>query len=160
MGAVLPPRRGDRNTGSDSVLARRSNGQDGDDERFLTVNGGNSAGRAREEGGDRGSHSNTLSRSNGAPTHISRIRQWLLSLVSLAIKKSSAPPTPHNNESKHSRTLLPCSMCHAAPPTVPYIASCGHCYCYLCLRTAVTDNLRFSCVECEKLIVSSRRGSS
>ena len=62
MRAVLPPRRDDRNTGSDSVLVRRRNGQDGDDERFLTVNGDNSTGTVREDGGEQGSHSNTLSR--------------------------------------------------------------------------------------------------
>ncbi|KAL7528719.1 hypothetical protein ACHAXR_003050 [Thalassiosira sp. AJA248-18] len=58
------------------------------------------------------------------------------------------------------RYSLTCSMCHVENPTVPYIASCGHCYCYLCLRLAVTDDLSFRCVDCGKSIVNSGRPKS
>ena len=66
-----------------------------------------------------------------------------------------------NNGSASSlpeKETLSCSMCHVENPTVPYIASpCGHCYCYLCLRMAVTDDLQFRCVDCGKSIVASGR---
>ena len=55
------------------------------------------------------------------------------------------------------RYTLTCSMCHVENPTIPYIASCGHCYCYLCLRMAVTDDLSFRCVDCGRSIVTSGR---
>ena len=50
-----------------------------------------------------------------------------------------------------------CSMCHVDNPSIPYIASCGHCYCYLCLRMAITDDLSFRCLDCGQLVVSSCR---
>ena len=52
---------------------------------------------------------------------------------------------------------LACAMCHAENPTIPYVASCGHGYCYLCLRAAVTDDLGFRCVACGRAVVSSGR---
>ena len=55
------------------------------------------------------------------------------------------------------RYSLTCSMCHVENPTIPYIASCGHCYCYLCLRMAVTDDLSFQCVDCGRTIMTSGR---
>eukprot|EP00580_Thalassiosira_gravida_P006294 CAMPEP_0201639216 /NCGR_PEP_ID=MMETSP0493-20130528/18721_1 /ASSEMBLY_ACC=CAM_ASM_000838 /TAXON_ID=420259 /ORGANISM="Thalassiosira gravida, Strain GMp14c1" /LENGTH=111 /DNA_ID=CAMNT_0048112537 /DNA_START=62 /DNA_END=397 /DNA_ORIENTATION=- len=65
----------------------------------------------------------------------------------------------NNNNATSAATPLTCSMCLVENPTVPYIASpCGHCYCYLCLRAAVTDDpLGFRCVDCGKMIVSSYR---
>jgi len=55
------------------------------------------------------------------------------------------------------RYTLTCSMCHVDNPSIPYIASCGHCYCYICLRMAVTDDLTFRCLDCGQMIVSSSR---
>lgn len=55
------------------------------------------------------------------------------------------------------RYSLTCSMCHVENPTIPYTASCGHCYCYLCLRMAVTDDLSFQCVDCGRTIMTSGR---
>ncbi|KAL7547121.1 hypothetical protein ACHAWF_010449 [Thalassiosira exigua] len=52
---------------------------------------------------------------------------------------------------------LPCSLCGAERPVVPYVASCGHGYCYLCLRAAVTDDLGFRCVRCGRAVASSGR---
>merc|ERR1711862_673905 len=42
-------------------------------------------------------------------------------------------------------TSIPCNefeclICHTKKPAVPYMTSCGHCYCYVCLRSAITDN--------------------
>jgi len=55
------------------------------------------------------------------------------------------------------RYTLTCSMCHVDNPSIPYVASCGHCYCYICLRMAVTDDLSFRCLDCGQTIVSSSR---
>lgn len=55
------------------------------------------------------------------------------------------------------RCNLNCSKCGVKNPTVPYMASCGHCYCYICLRMAITDDLYFQCLECGKPINSSGR---
>lgn len=56
-----------------------------------------------------------------------------------------------------TQTTSSCSLCHMDNPTVPYIASCGHCYCYMCLRMAVTDDIGFCCVDCGRSIASSGR---
>ena len=58
------------------------------------------------------------------------------------------------------RYTLTCSMCHVDNPSIPYIASCGHCYCYICLRMAVTDDLTFRCLDCGQVVVSSSRESN
>ncbi|KAL3758115.1 hypothetical protein ACHAWU_004196 [Discostella pseudostelligera] len=70
---------------------------------------------------------------------------------------TSATAAPTSSTSEARRYSLTCSMCHMENPSIPYIASCGHCYCYLCLRMAVTDNLSFRCVDCGSMIVSSAR---
>ena len=65
--------------------------------------------------------------------------------------------TVDSNERKYTLT---CSMCHVDNPSIPYIASCGHCYCYICLRMAVTDDLTFRCLDCGQVVVSSSRESN
>ena len=62
-----------------------------------------------------------------------------------------------NTLSKEGRYSLTCLLCHVVNPAIPYITSCGHCYCYICLRVAVTDHLGFRCVDCGKGIISSER---
>jgi hypothetical protein len=52
---------------------------------------------------------------------------------------------------------LNCVKCGTENPTVPYMTSCGHCYCYICLRMAVTDDIYFQCVECGEQIKTSSR---
>lgn len=82
-----------------------------------------------------------------------------LSFMGVAAESDDAALASYNVRGGE-RPQLPCSMCRTEKPTVPYMASpCGHCYCYLCLRTAVTDDLQFRCVDCGKRVVSSyRRG--
>mmetsp|Transcript_15265 Transcript_15265/g.30616 ORF Transcript_15265/g.30616 Transcript_15265/m.30616 type:complete len:531 (-) Transcript_15265:240-1832(-) len=58
---------------------------------------------------------------------------------------------------KQQRHTLTCAKCLTENPAIPYITSCGHCYCYICLRMAVTDDLYFKCLECGKSIASSGR---
>jgi hypothetical protein len=52
-----------------------------------------------------------------------------------------------------------CSLCNTIP-AVPYTASCGHYYCYICLRMAVTDDLNFRCKCCGQQISSACRSHS
>jgi hypothetical protein len=52
---------------------------------------------------------------------------------------------------------LTCTKCGTENPTIPYMASCGHYYCYICLRMAVTDDLDCHCLDCGKRITSSHR---
>jgi hypothetical protein len=58
-------------------------------------------------------------------------------------------------EAKNSFDTL-CSLCNTIP-AVPYTASCGHNYCYICLRMAVTDDLNFRCQCCGQQISSAFR---
>lgn len=50
-----------------------------------------------------------------------------------------------------------CTKCGIENPTILYMASCGHCYCYICLRIEITDDLSFQCIKCGKKIDSSSR---
>ena len=50
-----------------------------------------------------------------------------------------------------------CAKCGNENPTIMYMASCGHCYCYICLRMAITDDLSFQCIDCGRNIDSSCR---
>lgn len=54
-----------------------------------------------------------------------------------------------------------CASCGVSDVAVPYVASCGDIYCYVCLHAlaqeAETSGSVFSCVHCGKSILSSRR---
>ncbi|CAM9596195.1 unnamed protein product [Discosporangium mesarthrocarpum] len=56
-------------------------------------------------------------------------------------------------------TLLPCSDCGAFPPTMPYLSTCGHMFCYHCLRSACSVDSRYSCPTCGDRFSSSKRWS-
>ena len=84
------------------------------------------------------------------------MRKRFLSFMGVVGEDDDNEHTLHDDERRYSLT---CSMCHVENPTIPYIASCGHCYCYLCLCTAVTDDLSFRCVDCGEWIVSSGRST-
>jgi len=91
--------------------------------------------------------------SDGAERILHRRGSWFrrraLSFVGLSEEK-------HNNSADSRYSNLRCSKCDTVPK-VPYITSCGHCYCYICLRMAVTDDLNFQCIECGKSIDFSCR---
>lgn len=92
-------------------------------------------------------------------TRVNRIglmRKRILSFVGV-VEDDESNNGATNTLSKEGRHSLTCSLCHVVNPAIPYIASCGHCYCYICLRVAVTDNLSFHCVDCGKAIISSGR---
>ncbi|EED93295.1 predicted protein [Thalassiosira pseudonana CCMP1335] len=100
------------------------------------------------EGGQRPGLSNRATRSNIRGGN-GWVRKRALSFMGVVEEADS--------EDENDRYTLPCSKCRTESPMVPYIASCGHCYCYLCLRMAVTDDLYFRCVDCGKPIDSSCR---
>eukprot|EP00578_Thalassiosira_sp_NH16_P006849 CAMPEP_0181115280 /NCGR_PEP_ID=MMETSP1071-20121207/21347_1 /TAXON_ID=35127 /ORGANISM="Thalassiosira sp., Strain NH16" /LENGTH=522 /DNA_ID=CAMNT_0023199475 /DNA_START=13 /DNA_END=1581 /DNA_ORIENTATION=- len=119
----------------------------------------------REHGGpSRGG--GILSRMNSAARRTvgnrnSWIRKRYLSFMGIAedenLCENDDAPSSVSDAAEARRYSLTCSMCHVENPAVPYIASCGHCYCYMCLRMAVTDDLTFRCVDCGQKIVSSSR---
>ena len=92
-------------------------------------------------------------------TGVNRIvlmRKRILSFMGV-VEDDESNNVATNILSKEGRHSIACSLCHAVNPAIPYMASCGHWYCYICLRVAVTDNLSFRCVDCGKAIISSGR---
>ena len=76
--------------------------------------------------------------------------------------KSMLPMTGRRSELAFShlpiddvRTTHACSICAMKPIVIPYKTSCGHVYCYACLRLAMSDNLNYKCAVCGRKVVSS-----
>lgn len=80
------------------------------------------------------------------------IRKRALSFMGVVEEEKSSD----NSKSECFRNLT-CVICGAENPTVSYMTSCGHCYCYICLRMAVTDDLYFRCIECGRKFDASER---
>eukprot|EP00986_Skeletonema_menzelii_P007775 scaffold3096_cov138-Skeletonema_menzelii.AAC.2 len=59
-------------------------------------------------------------------------------------------------EPEQQQHELNCSLCQTVS-SIPYITSCGHYYCYICLRIAVTEDPYYRCVCCRKRVESSSR---
>ncbi len=87
---------------------------------------------------------------------IGLMRKRILSFIGV-VEHDESDYDATTASSNERRSSLKCSLCHAVNPAIPYIASCGHCYCYVCLRVAVMDNLSFRCVDCGRIISSSSR---
>lgn len=81
------------------------------------------------------------------------MRQRALSFMGVVEeeKEESEQQRAHGNDYD-----LNCALCQTVP-AIPYITSCGHCYCYLCLRMAVTEDPYYRCVCCRKRIETSSR---
>ncbi|KAL7433825.1 hypothetical protein ACHAXM_003757 [Skeletonema potamos] len=79
------------------------------------------------------------------------MRQRALSFMGVIEEEEEIEQRPVDNS-----YVLNCSLCRTVP-AVPYITSCGHCYCYMCLRMAVTEDPYYRCVCCRKRIDSSSR---
>lgn len=47
---------------------------------------------------------------------------------------------------------MPCAICNMRPIAIPYETSCGHFYCYTCLRLAASDEINLKCVICGEII--------
>lgn len=161
--AVLPPRTGGTlweggdgggGTSAAGTVPRGGGNRVVDDGRGTRngsdVGGVDGAGRRPGAGGDNGM---TRPRGSGG-----RVRRRFLSFVGLGGEDRDEPAAnAEGRDGDRCRSPLACSLCGTERPTVPYVASCGHTYCYLCLRAAVTDDLGFRCVDCGRAITSSGR---
>jgi hypothetical protein len=110
-------------------------------------------GNATNESGNRQQTPTRPETTAGSQPNLDRRRSWFrkraLSFVGVVEENNAT-----TNENQFNLT---CIKCGAENPTVPYMASCGHCYCYICLRMAVTDDLDCHCLDCGKQITSSHR---
>lgn len=50
----------------------------------------------------------------------------------------------------------PCRICDG-PLVMPYVAGCGHCFCFICLHQACSPLQTFMCPTCQAPIESSQR---
>jgi hypothetical protein len=48
-----------------------------------------------------------------------------------------------------------CAICSLEPIVIPYKTSCGHVYCYTCLKSALVDNFHYRCMVCGEKVVSN-----
>ncbi len=99
---------------------------------------------------------NSMAMLSTGTNRIGLMRKRILSFMGV-VEDDESNKVVTNTLSKEGRHSITCSLCHAVNPAIPYITSCGHCYCYICLRVAVTDNLSFRCMDCGKAIISSGR---
>ena len=81
------------------------------------------------------------------------IRQRALSFMGV-VEEADEAETQNTHD---THCALNCALCRSVPAMIPYITSCGHCYCYICLRMAVTEDPYYRCVICRKRIDTSSR---
>jgi len=55
-----------------------------------------------------------------------------------------------------SDAIYSCAICSLKPIVIPYKSSCGHMYCYTCLRSALVDNSKYRCMVCGVKVTSSK----
>eukprot|EP01116_Phalansterium_solitarium_P018863 TRINITY_DN5125_c0_g2_i1.p1 TRINITY_DN5125_c0_g2~~TRINITY_DN5125_c0_g2_i1.p1 ORF type:complete len:332 (+),score=85.64 TRINITY_DN5125_c0_g2_i1:112-1107(+) len=53
-----------------------------------------------------------------------------------------------------------CPVCQSDPAQTPHVSSCGHLFCYYCLRRSITDDSRFACPRCNLVVTSMRRAEA
>ncbi len=86
---------------------------------------------------------------------ITNMKSCLSQSKMLLMDKTSAGD--HTNKRNDSRYVeQACEICYSTPISIPYKTSCGHWYCYACLRTLVADDLNYHCIGCGQKILSSR----
>lgn len=79
---------------------------------------------------------------------------WNKILSSVGLGARIADDAPEDDGRRRMKSQ--CVICRTTDPPVPYAASPCECvYCYTCLRSAVTDDARYHCVECGQRVVSS-----
>ena len=140
MAAILPPRRNTPDNSENERSRRRSVEDDNTD----------------NSDNDRPNANNSNTTTHISPQRrMSWMRQRALSFMGVVEEeeKSEHRPYDKNNE-------LKCSLCQTLNPSIPYMTSCGHCYCYLCLRMSVTDDPYYRCVCCRKRVGTSARVST
>ena len=141
MAAILPPRRNAPDNNENGRRRRRRSVEEDN-----TDNSDN----------DRPNANNSNTTTQISPQRrMSWMRQRALSFMGVVEEEEESEQRPYgkNNE-------LKCSLCQTLNPSIPYMTSCGHCYCYLCLRMSVTDDPYYRCVCCRKRVGASTRVST
>ena len=84
--------------------------------------------------------------------YIPSSRKWLPTPTSLTSTAASS-----TGQSLEEELTQPCRICSHSL-VMPYVASCGHCFCYVCLETACKAHSDvFHCPQCRNAVVSSQR---
>ena len=103
---------------------------------------------------ENGRSSNIATQAQAPPRRIGWMRQRALSFMGVVEEEEEEIEQRHPHDDNYE---LNCSFCQTVRPAIPYIASCGHCYCYMCLRMAVTEDPYYRCVCCRKRVENSSR---
>lgn len=140
MAAILPPRRNAPDNNENGRRRRRSVEEDNTD----------------NNDNDRPNTNNSNTTTQISPNRrMSWMRQRALSFMGVVEEEEVPKQRPHDKNFE-----LKCSLCQTLNPSIPYMTSCGHCYCYLCLRMSVTDDPYYRCVCCRKRVGTSTRIST
>jgi peroxin-2 len=83
----------------------------------------------------------------------------------LALRRRAATRVPwltaaSSNTTASSGSSGGCCECGAQPPQQPYVTSCGHTFCYYCLKTACRESSEYVCPQCGDQFQSSARWSA
>jgi peroxin-2 len=83
----------------------------------------------------------------------------------LALRRRAAARLPWLTATSSSTTASSgssggCCECGARPPQQPYVTSCGHKFCYYCLKTACRESSEYVCPQCGDQFQSSARWSA
>jgi hypothetical protein len=142
MAAILPPRRNAPDNNENGRTRRRRSVEEDN-----TDNSDN----------DRPNANNNSNTTTQISPHrrMSWMRQRALSFMGVVEEEEASEQRPYDKSNE-----LKCSLCQTLNPSIPYITSCGHCYCYLCLRMSVTDDPYYRCVCCRKRVGTSTRIST
>lgn len=94
-----------------------------------------------------------------------RRRTRLVNYINSMMHNMSARGVHDNDDSRQisgqSSRNPECPICYKKSIRVPYVTSCGHVYCYACLRQAVSDSIggtnTYTCHVCSSKVFSSDR---
>ncbi|KAL3782109.1 hypothetical protein ACHAW5_007274 [Stephanodiscus triporus] len=165
---ILPPRTNNAGSSGGSVgnvvvaadtprgANRRINERPGDERRWMSTERSVEGEERYSPRRDMRLRMNSMAALNTGVNRYGLMRKRILSFLGV-VEDDESNNDGLTSSSQNNRYSLTCSLCHVINPAIPYIASCGHCYCYICLRVAVTDNLSFRCVDCGQTIISSGR---
>ena len=150
---VVPPRtatavNNDNNNDNDTGIMAENNARQENSNADYRMNESNEVARQTTASG---------TASSSRRRRHSWIRNRFLSFMGITEDDNNNPSSSATDATDKRRYTLTCSKCHTINPSIPYIANCGHCYCYICLRMAVTDDLGFNCLDCGQSIISSCR---
>jgi peroxin-2 len=83
--------------------------------------------------------------------NIERIKGFLYRKL---VKPKLVDHTHHTSQHPH---VFSCPVCNTDPAGTPYIANCGHIFCYYCLKAGCMADSQFSCPRCGVVVVSMQR---